>query len=297
MESTTASKTPITAAWMPKEMMSEDSEVLMAVSRLVARVLFEPTPKTSAGVAAMVEVLKPKLYQHFGDSQSSNGLLLLRDEQSQLAGMAGVVVEKLPGFQDEVPRVCYLVIDPRLHGQGFGSMLMRQCEDWAAARGHRAIWLFVLRHKEGLCQWYSKMGYQTVDEHRTALRCRYQARARWKARCRCWDGRSLWRGNLFESIFLCILCAFDGDHSETLRSFKFVHLNVWSTTEGIVSTILDSLSCRGFWLAVKLYRHTGTLSLFDPSLCDCMDSLCSDEQKELCVACFPVNMRTWSIET
>ena len=158
----------MTAAWMPKEMMSEDSEVLMAVSRLVARVLFEPTPKTSAGVAAMVEVLKPKLYQHFGDSQSSNGLLLLRDEQSQLAGMAGVVVEKLPGFQDEVPRVCYLVIDPRLHGQGFGSMLMRQCEDWAAARGHRAIWLFVLRHKERLCQWYSKMGYQTVDEHRTA---------------------------------------------------------------------------------------------------------------------------------
>ena len=26
----------------------------------------EPAPKTSAGVAAMVEVLKPKLYQHFG---------------------------------------------------------------------------------------------------------------------------------------------------------------------------------------------------------------------------------------
>jgi len=162
MESTTASMTPMTAAWMPKEMMSEDSEVLMAVSRLVARVLSEPTPKTSAGVAAMVEVLKPKLYQHFGDSQSSNGLLLLRDEQFQLAGMAGVVVEKLPGFQDEVPRVCYLVIDPRLHGQGFGSMLVRQCEDWAAARGHRAIWLFVFRHKERLCQWYSKMGYQTV---------------------------------------------------------------------------------------------------------------------------------------
>ena len=159
MESTTASMTPITAAWMPKEMMSEDSEVLVAVSRLVARVLFEPTPKTSEGVAAMVEVLKPKLYQLFGDSQSSNGLLLLRDEQSQLAGMAGVVVEKLPGFQDEVPRVCYLAVDPDLHGQGFGSMLVRQCEDWAAARGHRAIWLFVLRHKERLCQWYSKMGY------------------------------------------------------------------------------------------------------------------------------------------
>ena len=163
MESTTASMTPMTAAWMPKEMMSEDSEVLMAVSRLAARVLFEPTPKTSAGVAAMVEVLKPKLYQYFGGhSQSSNGLLLLRDEQSQLAGMAGVVVGKLPGFQDEVPRVCYLAVDPGLHGQGFGSMLVRQCEDWAKARGHRAIWLFVYRHKERMCQWYSKMGYQTV---------------------------------------------------------------------------------------------------------------------------------------
>ena len=162
------SMTPMTAAWMPKEMMSEDSEVLMAVSRLVARVLFEPTPKTSAGVAAMVEVLKPKLYQLFGDSQSSNGLLLLRDEQSQLAGMAGVVVDKLPGFQDEVPRVCYLAVDPGLHGQGFGSMLVRQCEDWAKARGHRAIWLFVYRHKERMCQWYSKMGYHSVVTHRTA---------------------------------------------------------------------------------------------------------------------------------
>ena len=82
---------------------------------------------------------------------------------------------------------------------------------------------------------------------------------------------------------MCILCAFDEDHSETLRSFKFVHFNVWSTTEGIVSTILDSLSCRGFWLAVKLYRHTGTLSLFDPSLCDCMDSLCSDHWQAVVV--------------
>ena len=85
---------------------------------------------------------------------------------------------------------------------------------------------------------------------------------------------------------MCILCAFDEDHSETLRSFKFVHFNVWSTTEGIVSTILDSLSCRGFWLAVKLYRHTGTLSLFDPSLCGCMDSLCSDHwQAVVIVGC------------
>ena len=138
--------------------MSEDSEVLVAVSRLAARVLF--------GVAAMVEVLKPKLHQLFG-SQSSSGLLLLWDEQFQLAAMAGVVVEKLPGFQDEVPRICYLVVDPDLHGQGFGSMLVRRCEDWAAARGHRAIWLFHYSHKARLHHWYSKMGYQTVT-HRTA---------------------------------------------------------------------------------------------------------------------------------
>ena len=146
--------------------MSEDSEVLVAVSRLAARVLFEPTPKTTEGVAAMVEVLKPKLYQLFG-SQSSSGLLLLWDEQFQLAAMAGVVVEKLPGFQDEVPRICYLVVDPDLHGQGFGSMLARRCEDWAAARGHRAIWLFHYSHKARLHHWYSKMGYQTVT-HCTA---------------------------------------------------------------------------------------------------------------------------------
>ena len=168
MDSTTmASVTPMKAAWMPKEMMSEDSEVLVAVSRLAARVLFEPTPKTTEGIAAMTKVLKPKLHQLFGNSQNSNGLLLLWDEQFQLAAMAGVAVEKLPGFQDEVPRICYLVVDPDLHGRGFGSMLVRQCEDWAAARGHRAIWLFHYSQKERLHHWYSKMGYQTIT-HSTA---------------------------------------------------------------------------------------------------------------------------------
>ena len=249
----------MTAAWMPKEMMSEDSEVLMAVSRLAARVLFEPTPKTSAGVAAMVEVLKPKLYQLFGDSQSSNGLLLLRDEQSQLAGMAGVVVGKLPGFQDEVPRVCYLAVDPRLHGQGFGSMLVRQCQDWAAARGHRAIWLFVYRHKERLCQWYSKMGYQTVEEHRTATvpvagQGKMEGTVQMLGREVTLKRKPLWV-NLFVHFmriwwrsFWDILCAFDEDHSETLRSFKFVHFNVWSTTE------TDRLKLGDFMDLDKIYR-------------------------------------------
>jgi hypothetical protein len=55
-----ASMTPMTAAWMPKEMMSEDSDVLLAVSQLAARTLFDPAPKTTEGVAAMVKVLKPK---------------------------------------------------------------------------------------------------------------------------------------------------------------------------------------------------------------------------------------------
>ena len=86
-----ASMTPMTAAWMPKEMMSEDSDVLLAVSQLAARTLFDPAPKTTEGVAAMVKVLKPKLYQLFG-SQSSSALsafLLIWDEQFQLAAMAG----------------------------------------------------------------------------------------------------------------------------------------------------------------------------------------------------------------
>ena len=102
----------MTAAWMPKEMMSEDSEVLVAVCRLAARVLFEPMPKTTEGVAAMMKVLKPKLCQLFG-SQSSSGLLLLWDEQFQLAAMAGVVVEKLPGedlVQEEVPATWSLIL-------------------------------------------------------------------------------------------------------------------------------------------------------------------------------------------
>ena len=196
--------------------------------------------------------------------------------------MAGVVVEKLPGFQDEVPRVCYLVIDPRLHGQGFGSMLMRQCEDWAAARGHRAIWLFVLRHKERLCQWYSKMGYQTVDEHRTATvpvsgQGKMEGTVQMLGREVTLKRKPLWV-NLFVHFMRIWWRSFWDSEIIQIRSF-----NVWSTTEGIVSTILDSLSCRGFWLAVKLYRHTGTLSLFDPSLCGCMDSLCSDHWRAVVI--------------
>ena len=160
-----ASMTPMTAAWMPKEMMSEDSDVLLAVSQLAATIS-DPAPNTTEGVA-MVKVLKPKLYQLFG-SQSSSALsafFLIWDEQFQLAAMAAVVVEKLPGenlLQDEVPRICYLAVDLDLQKKGLGSMLVRHCEDWAAARGHKAIYLFHFSDKERLHHFYSKMGYGTV---------------------------------------------------------------------------------------------------------------------------------------
>ena len=166
----TALMTPMTPAWMPKEMMSEGSEVLEAVSRLAARVLFEA--KATEAVATTMKALKPNLCKLF-ESQSSNGLLLLWDEQSQLAAMAGVVVEKLPGVdlvQEEVPRICYLTVDPALQGQGFGSMLVRHGEDWARARGHKAIWLNHLSSKESLHHWYSKMGYQTVTQGTVMVR-------------------------------------------------------------------------------------------------------------------------------
>jgi len=208
-----ASVTPMKAAWMPAEaMMSEESEVLVAVSRLIARVLYEPPPKTSQGVAAMVEVLKPQMYQLFGNGQTSNGLLLLWDKQNepfQLAAMASVVVEKLPGFEDEVPRICYLVVDPDRHGQGFGSMLVRHCEDWAAARGHRAIWPFHVSHKERLHHWYSKMGYQTVTHRTVTVPIPGQ-------------GEMEGTVQMLEREVTLKMKPFDGDHSETLRSFKFV---------------------------------------------------------------------------
>ena len=91
-----------------------------------------------------------------------------------------------------------------------------------------------------------------------------------------------------------------------LRSSIFFILTSRALPKGLhVSTILDSLSWRGFWLAVKLYRHTGTNWLLDPSLCDCMDSLCCDHWRAVVIVgclvlaplptpCFPVNMRTWS---
>lgn len=161
-----ASMTPMTAAWVPKEMMSEDSDVSLAVSQLAARVLFDPAPKTTEGVAAMVKVLKPKLCQLFGSqSSSASALLVIWDEQFQLAGMAGVVVEKSLGenlLQDEVPRICYLAVNPDLQKKGLGSMLVHHCEDWAAAHGHKAIWLFHNSAKEHLHHFYSKMGYRTV---------------------------------------------------------------------------------------------------------------------------------------
>eukprot|EP00435_Cladocopium_sp_Y103_P075689 s49_g62.t1 len=51
----------------------------------------------------------------WAEFQSSSGLLLLWDEQFQLAAMAGVVVDKLPGEEnpgDGVLRICYLAVDP-----------------------------------------------------------------------------------------------------------------------------------------------------------------------------------------
>ena len=158
-----ASMAPMTATWVQKEVMSEDSDVALAASQLASRVLFDPSPKTPEGVAAMVKVVKPQLCQLFG-SQSSSALLLIWDEHFQLGAMAGVVVEKLPGGDsvDEVPRISYLAVEPGLQSKGLGSMLVRQCEDWAAARGHKAIWLFHNSKKERLHHFYCGMGYQTV---------------------------------------------------------------------------------------------------------------------------------------
>ena len=75
----------MTATWVPKEMMSEDSHVSLAASRL-AQLLFDPAPKTTEGVAAMVEVLRPKLCQLFG-TQKSSALLLIWDEEFLVSGL------------------------------------------------------------------------------------------------------------------------------------------------------------------------------------------------------------------
>lgn len=156
------------ASWAPKDMMSMDGSLLSEeVSRLVARVLFDPPPKTAEGIGAMMKILKPKLCQAFGDKENS-GLVLLRGDDGKLAAVAGVIVDKLPppdvGVKEEVPRVCYLVVDPALQGRGLGSLLMRHCEHWAASRGHLAIWLFHYTHMTHLHRWYSKLGYTNVKE-------------------------------------------------------------------------------------------------------------------------------------
>ena len=70
-----------------------------------------------------------------------------------------------------------------------------------------------------------------------------------------------------------------------LRSSIFFILTSRALPKGLYRLFWTVLADE-FWLAVKLYRHTGTNWLLDPSLCDCMDSLCCDHwQAVVIVGC------------
>ena len=70
-----------------------------------------------------------------------------------------------------------------------------------------------------------------------------------------------------------------------LRSSFFSILTSRALPKGLYRLFWTVLADE-FWLAVKLYRHTGTNWLLDPSLCDCMDSLCCDHwQAVVIVGC------------
>ena len=78
------------------------------------------------------------------------------------------------------------------------------------------------------------------------------------------------------------LKTFDGNHSEIIN---FSILTSRALPKGLYRLFWTVLADE-FWLAVKLYRHTGTNWLLDPSLCDCMDSLCCDHwQAVVIVGC------------
>jgi ribosomal protein S18 acetylase RimI-like enzyme len=59
-----------------------------------------------------------------------------------------------------------LTIDPALQSAGFGNGLLSSAEEYAVARGARAMEITVVNVREALVAWYERRGYRLTGERR-----------------------------------------------------------------------------------------------------------------------------------
>jgi len=59
-----------------------------------------------------------------------------------------------------------LTVDPSLQSAGFGSTLLWSVEEYAVARGARAIEITVVNVRDALIAWYERRGYRLTGETR-----------------------------------------------------------------------------------------------------------------------------------
>jgi len=59
-----------------------------------------------------------------------------------------------------------LTVDPALQSAGFGSKLLLSAEEYAVARGARAMEITVVSVRDALIAWYERLGYRLTGETR-----------------------------------------------------------------------------------------------------------------------------------
>mmetsp|Transcript_4461 Transcript_4461/g.5570 ORF Transcript_4461/g.5570 Transcript_4461/m.5570 type:complete len:229 (-) Transcript_4461:121-807(-) len=149
-----------------------EDNLLKPCSNLCARTIFEPVPKSAAGIAKLQDAIYPRLGSNFAaDRTVSSGLAVVLDLDGSLVGMSGVVVDKfpttVPGLElpeGKAPRIAYVSVEPGMQRQGLATKLVRCCEDWAAARGETEMWVFVDNANTRAYNLYKKLGYIPVKE-------------------------------------------------------------------------------------------------------------------------------------
>jgi GNAT superfamily N-acetyltransferase len=101
------------------------------------------------------------------DADQIPGTLIALTDRAPVAAVC-LVEKDMPGYGPAAgltPWLKGLYVIPSARRQGVGGHLVRRCETWAAALGHRALYLFT-EHGSGAQALYERLGWKSIHAGR-----------------------------------------------------------------------------------------------------------------------------------
>jgi predicted N-acetyltransferase YhbS len=96
-------------------------------------------------------------------------VLIAEDENGEVVGMVTVHLFPAMHTSEPIAWLTALVVDEKVRGQGVGSMLVKQAEDWAIGRGALRISLTSALHREAAHEFYKAREYDHTGVRLTKL--------------------------------------------------------------------------------------------------------------------------------